>query len=75
MRLIIRLIIQPIRRNRTDRTGRVDDHTHADKGSSGTRSFQLSPAAGVAAVMVWWRGLQARAELIPHLTNVGALWR
>jgi hypothetical protein len=37
--------------------------------------FQLLAAAGVAAVMAWRRGLQARVEQIPHRTNMGAVWR
>ena len=41
---------------------------------AGNRDVQLSPAAGPAAVMVWWRGLQARVVQIPHRTNVGAVW-
>ena len=42
---------------------------------AGNRDFQLSPAAGVAVVMAWWRVLQARVEQLPHRTNVGAAWR
>ena len=51
--------------------------TPARRSSSAMRQgdFQLSPAAGVAAVMAWWRGLQARVVQIPHRTNVGAAWR
>jgi hypothetical protein len=35
----------------------------------------LSPAAGVAAVMAWWRVLQARVVQLRHRTKVGAAWR
>jgi hypothetical protein len=41
----------------------------------GQEAFQLSPAAGVTAVMAWRRVLQARVEPLCHRTNVGAVWR
>jgi hypothetical protein len=44
-------------------------------GEPATETFQLSPAAGPAAVMAWWRGLQARVVQIPHRTHVGVVWR
>ena len=37
--------------------------------------FLLSPAAGVAAVMAWWRVLQARIVQLRHRTKVGTAWR
>ena len=37
--------------------------------------FQLLSAAGVAAVMAWWRVLQARVVQVCHRTGVGAAWR
>jgi hypothetical protein len=42
---------------------------------TGNRDFQLSPAAGVAAVMAWRRVLQAPVVQLRHRTKVGAVWR
>ena len=42
---------------------------------TGNRAFQLSPAAGVAAVMAWRRVLQARVVQLRHRTKMGAVWR
>ena len=39
------------------------------------RGVQLSPAAGVAAVMAWRRVLQARMVQLRHRADVGAAWR
>ena len=39
------------------------------------RGVQLSPAAGVAAVMAWRRVLQARMVQLRHRAGVGAAWR
>ena len=51
--------------------------TPARQGSSAMwqGAFQLSPAAGVTAVMAWRRVLQARVEQLCHRTNMGAAWR
>ena len=45
------------------------------KSPGGDRDVQLLSAAGVAAVMAWWRILQARVVQLRHRTKVGAVWR
>jgi hypothetical protein len=52
----------------TPQPGKADRRT-------GNRDFQLSPAAGVAAVMAWRRVLQAPVVQLRHRTKAGAVWR
>jgi hypothetical protein len=49
--------------------------TAADTAHIRRAISQLWPGAGVAAVMVWWRVLQARVVQLRHGTKMGAVWR
>jgi hypothetical protein len=44
------------------------------KSPGDNRDVQLLPATGAAAVMAWWRILQARVVQLRHRTGGGAAW-
>src|SRR5829696_5320312 len=46
-----------------------------DRPPTAGDQFQLLPAAGVAAVMAWWRVLQARVVQLGHRAGATAAWR